>query len=97
MKLSRAETDLLAEHWFRQKDRPQEPKPEPFKLVPFSELPEAGAGAIMTAAIRGELSERGYTPGLFHLVGPTKTCMNCGESKPARYVDDGWCLACVNR
>ena len=93
-RLTDAEIDMLAAQWWRQHDKPLEPFPEPLKLVPYNELPEAGAGSILAAAMRSEIVERGYSDGAFELaLGAKHLCMNCGTLK--RAVEDGWCDSCA--
>lgn len=63
-KLTDAEIDQLAEHWWQQHDKPLEPLVAPGVLVAYTALPDVGPGGIAAAAIREELREHGYSEGL---------------------------------
>lgn len=96
-KLSDADLALMARDWWAQHDKPLEPIYSfPRPLVPFNELPEAGAGAIVAEAIRFELAENGYQEGV-NFVGSRwgwGTCLACGSRRPDVLDRGGWCGRC---
>lgn len=65
------------------------------KLVPFNELPEAGAGAILAGAIRAELAENGYTGRSFIGEPEGGRCLNCSERRPEVGQNNGHCDECL--
>ena len=97
IKLTDSEIQTMAEHHWRQMQKPPEPLYVIGKLVPYSELPEVGAGGFYAAAIRGELAERGFSEDVSFATTPmlaTAQCLGCGELKPAAMVDGGYCRSC---
>ncbi len=66
------------------------------KLVPYSELPDQGAGAIVSGAIREQLRVGGYSEDLtfmpFTVSG--SACMNCGSQRLEVLENGGWCDRC---
>ena len=98
-KLTEAEIQQIGEHWWRQKerrelDKPWDPKTELNKRVPFNELPETSVGALVAAAIRGELEDYGPREQTDFTFTPyaIDSCRNCGRvRKLGDLDDDGWC------
>ena len=91
--LTDAQVQQMCEHVWRQRQKPLEPMAQyPTRMVPFNQLPEAGAGHYVAEALRLELAEEGYSSQPTFMA--QKQCLNCGETKRASDVEDGWCSAC---
>jgi hypothetical protein len=89
---TKAEAEAMAQTWARLKDKPLEPILSfPLPLVPFNQLPGAGPGDYIAAALRLEIQEGRETVG--HQWG-WKPCMNCGNRRPETSENGGWCSAC---
>ncbi len=94
--LDPTELDMLASQWSAQRGRPLESLDWKPRLVPYSELPEPGAGGLIAAAIRERLQTDGHSEDVSFSVSSGKACMNCGSSRPEVSELGGWCARCSN-